>query len=169
MKKKISSLFKMASIGAIVIAAGSVFVSAEQRVDDTKQATKAVEQYWQALAEGNIKGLKQSLAWPCLLMEHGGTSFNYRSEAYFDEEQKRYAPNPDEPGNFYPYRGTRLSDMKVQFLNGNLAQVNYKCHIPPIQVSKTRTIPTQVRDNVAVLQHDPVQKTWKIKFSTIPD
>jgi hypothetical protein len=175
MKKKISPMFKMASVSAIVIIGGSMFVSAQQKVDDTKdntkQATEVVEQFWQALGEGNDKGFKQTLHWPCLLMEHGdgGASFNYRNEADFDKEREAWVPNPDEPGNVHPYRGTKLSDVKVQFLNGNLAQVTYKCHIPPIHISKTRTIPAQVLDNVTLLKRYHGQQTWKIKFSTIPD
>jgi hypothetical protein len=173
MKKKISPMFKMASVSAIVIIGGSMFVSAQQKVDDTKdntkQATEVVEQFWQAFAEADHKGLKQNLAWPCLFMEHGGTTFSYRSEAELDKESENYVPNPEEPGNNQPIRDIKLSDMKVQFLNENLAQVTYKCHIPPIQISKTRTIPTQVRDNITVLQRWPLQKTWKIKFTTIPD
>jgi hypothetical protein len=129
-----------------------------QQTDD-KNITKVVEDFWSALGNFDVPGLKQVFDWPVSIVESSSTNTKnpwvLMSAKDLDTE---FAKQPRSGHNeFY---GTKLSDFKVQMQTPNLALVTYTATLP----SSTKASSFNA---IAVVRQK--ENSWKIIFMSVPN
>lgn len=149
----------------------SSIVAQEQQNKEKQQVEKVVRQFWKSMGKSDFDGLKSTLAWPSIMQEvtpqSTSASFVYRNAADFEEERKHYQPSANNKAGQGDFATAAISNIKIDVLNQSVANVTYKYRLPQRQVANRKEV-AQTLSMLTVLQKQPLQKTWKIAYTTIP-